>query len=127
MCFNCIFINGSDAKGCQAVYNNGSELGRVNISRIGFGGSSCIYTTHSADSHIKSVLFYDVESDGTVSDTMPAIELTGLNITLSAQLNVTIDSADVTSNDHLFEPTTTILPTSNSDTGNLMKLLFMLI
>ena len=76
VCFNCTFINGSDATGCQVEYRdiNRTVLGNISINITDdYESSMCKIVTNT--SIIDSVLFYDIESGGSVSTNMAALEL----------------------------------------------------
>ncbi len=96
VCFNCTFIDGSDASGCQVVYRDKNRyvLGNITIDRM------YNYISESSQCHvantsiIDSVLLYDIESDGSVSTAMPAFELSSIKYFGNASIrsNATVDS-----------------------------------
>ena len=106
VCFQCVFITGSGAVGCYVQYKDEQDdvIGSVTINRTDSEG--CIASTAS----ISSAVFYDIESDGVISDTEPAYRLVGLTVSpviivqSTPTITVSIGQDDVT-------PSVSVMPT----------------
>ena len=117
MCFNCIFIDGSNAIGCQVlmVYNE-TDSRELNITRTDdYSESSGCINDLTNTTIIDSVLFYDIESDGSVSSSMPALELfVSEFIMYDVHSDQSIHSVvDSTPTSHVEITTTTASPTES--------------